>query len=54
VKRWASERQRPGREWKVYLAVIPLALLFAVGFAFMLNEEIFKGTSAFLLHSSDD
>ena len=54
VKRWVTEQQRAGREWKVYLAVTPLALLFVLGFAFMLNEEIAKGTGAFLLHAEDD
>jgi methionine sulfoxide reductase heme-binding subunit len=54
VKRWVAEQQRAGQEWKVYLAVTPLALLFLLAFAFMVNEEIFKGTSAFMLHASDD
>jgi sulfoxide reductase heme-binding subunit YedZ len=54
VKRWVAEQQRTGREWKVYLAVTPLALLFVLGLAFMLNEEIAKGTGAFMLHAEDD
>jgi methionine sulfoxide reductase heme-binding subunit len=54
VKRWVTEQQRAGREWKVYLAVLPLAVLFVAGFAFMINEEVAKGTSAFLLHAQDD
>jgi len=54
VKRWVGDQQRAGREWKVGLAVLPLAVLFVAGISFMLNEEIAKGTSAFLLHASDD
>jgi sulfoxide reductase heme-binding subunit YedZ len=54
VKRWVGEQQRTGREWKVYLAVLPLAVLFVVGFAFMINEEVVKGTGAFMLNATDD
>jgi len=54
VKRWVAEKQREGQEWKVYLTVLPLAALFVLAFSFMLNEEIAKGMSAFMLHASDD
>jgi sulfoxide reductase heme-binding subunit YedZ len=54
VKRWVGEQQRIGREWKVWLVVLPLALLFMAGISFMLNEQIAKGTGAFLLHAEDD
>lgn len=54
VKRWIADQQRAGREWKVYLAVLPLAALFILAFTFMVNEEIAKGTGAFLLHATDD
>jgi methionine sulfoxide reductase heme-binding subunit len=54
VKRWVGDQQRTGREWKVWLAVLPLAVLFVAGISFMLNEQIAKGTGAFLLHASDD
>jgi sulfoxide reductase heme-binding subunit YedZ len=54
VKRWVGEQQRTGREWKVYLAVLPLAVLFVVGFAFMINAEVVKGTGAFMLNATDD
>jgi hypothetical protein len=54
VKRWVAEKQRAGQEWKVYLTVVPLAALFVIAFAFMLNEEITKGTGAFTLHAEDD
>ncbi len=54
VKRWVAEKQREGQEWKVYLTVLPLAALFILAFSFMLNEEIAKGTGAFLLRAIDD
>jgi DMSO/TMAO reductase YedYZ heme-binding membrane subunit len=54
VKRWVAEKQRAGQEWKVYLTVVPLAVLFVLAFSFMLNEEITKGTGAFTLHAEDD
>ncbi len=54
VKRWVAEKQREGQEWKVYLTVLPLAALFILAFSFMLNEEIAKGTSAFMLNAVDD
>lgn len=54
VKRWVAEKQREGQEWKVYLTVLPLAALFVLAFSFMLNEEIGKGTGAFLLRAVDD
>ena len=54
VKPWVAEKQREGQEWKVYLTVLPLAALFILAFSFMLNEEIAKGTSAFMLKAVDD
>jgi methionine sulfoxide reductase heme-binding subunit len=54
VKRWVAEKQRAGQEWQVYLTVLPLAALFVLAFSFMLNEEIAKGTGAFMLHAIDD
>ncbi len=54
VKRWVTDKQKAGQEWKVYLTVLPLAALFILGFAFMLNEEIDKGFGAFILRATDD
>lgn len=50
VKRWIAGQQKAGRQRLVYLAVLPLAVLFVLGFSFIVNEEIFKGTGAFMLH----
>jgi DMSO/TMAO reductase YedYZ heme-binding membrane subunit len=46
VKNWIVDQRRAGQQAKVWLAVMPLAVLFIVGFAFILNEEIFTGTMA--------
>jgi DMSO/TMAO reductase YedYZ heme-binding membrane subunit len=54
VKRWIAEQQKADRDWLVYLAVVPLAVLFVLGFSFIVNEEIFKGIDAFTLHPSDE
>jgi len=54
VRRWISTQQKADRQWLVYVAVLPLAVLFLLGFTFMVNEEIFKGTLAFTLHPPSD
>ena len=54
VRRWIGRQQKAGRQWLVYLLFIPFALLFVLGFSFMVNEEIFKGTAAFTLHPNAD
>ena len=49
VKRWVAQQQRAGRERAVYLTFLPLAALYALFFAYIVNEEIFKEVSAFRL-----
>lgn len=49
VKRWVDEQQREDRQWLVNLAVLPMAALYVLFFVFIVNEEIFKGVSAFRL-----
>jgi hypothetical protein len=44
VRRWIAEQRAAGRQRLVYLAVLPLAVLFILGFAYIINEEIFTGT----------
>jgi DMSO/TMAO reductase YedYZ heme-binding membrane subunit len=44
VKRWVTEQRAAGRQWKVWVAIMPLAALYVFGFAFLINEEIFTGT----------
>lgn len=38
----------------MHLACVPLALLFLLGFVFIVNEEMYKGTAAFSLHPNAD
>lgn len=49
VKRWIDKQQKEDRQWLVNLAVLPMAALYVLFFAFIVNEEIFKGVSAFRL-----
>jgi methionine sulfoxide reductase heme-binding subunit len=53
VTHWIAARKKAGQGWVVYLAILPLAILFIIGFSFILNEEIFKGVGAFTLHPKD-
>jgi DMSO/TMAO reductase YedYZ heme-binding membrane subunit len=48
VKRWVVARQQEGRNWLVWVMVVPLFALFVLGFTFILNEEIFKGIDSFM------
>ncbi len=54
VTRWISQQQKAGHQRRVYLTVLPLGALFALGFVFIWNEQIFKGMMAFTLHPVDD
>ena len=41
VRRWITDQRAAGRQWAVYLAFLPLVVLFILGFAYIVNEEIF-------------
>jgi len=43
VRRWIVERRAGGRQWLVWLAVSPLAVLYITAMAFIVNEEFFTG-----------
>jgi DMSO/TMAO reductase YedYZ heme-binding membrane subunit len=47
VKRWVAAKQQEGKQREVYLKLLPLAVLFVVGYSFIINELMFKGISAF-------
>jgi DMSO/TMAO reductase YedYZ heme-binding membrane subunit len=49
VKRWVSEKQNEGRQIVVFWAVLPMLLLFGLGFAYILHEEFLQGINMFLL-----
>jgi methionine sulfoxide reductase heme-binding subunit len=54
VKRWIVARQKEGRNWLVYLTVLPIFALFVFGMTFIINEEIFKGVDSFTEHPSNE
>ena len=54
VRRWTAARQRAGKGWQVYLAAVPLAVLFLAGYCIIVNEEMFKGIAAFTLSPIQD
>lgn len=54
VRRWITQQRAAGKQWLVWLAVAPLAVLYIAGFAYILNEEIFTGTMAITLHPPAD
>ena len=54
VTRWIARQHKAGRQRRVYLTVLPLAVLFVLGFLFIWNEQIFKGTMAITMHPIDD
>ena len=54
VRRWIVEQRAEGRAWLVWLAIMPLAALYILGFTFIINEEIFQGVLAFTIHPIAD
>ena len=53
VKRWVSEKQKEGRQIVVFWAVLPMLLLFCLGFAYILHEEFLQGINMFLQKGGD-
>ncbi len=47
VKRWIAARQKEGRNWLVWVTILPIFALFVFGLTFAINEEIFKGLNSF-------
>ena len=43
VKSWITDKRAAGQQWKVWCAVAPMAALYLLAFAFIINEEIFTG-----------
>src|SRR6266516_1239411 len=54
VRRWIVEQRAGGRAWLVWLAIMPLAALYILGFTYIINEEIFQGVLAFTIHPLAD
>jgi DMSO/TMAO reductase YedYZ heme-binding membrane subunit len=49
VRKWATRKREEGKEWVIVVTFLPLAALYILFFAFIVNEEIFKGVGAFRL-----
>jgi methionine sulfoxide reductase heme-binding subunit len=47
VRRWIAARQKEGRNWLVWVTILPIFALFVFAMTFILNEEIFKGINSF-------
>jgi len=43
VKRWVTEQRAAGQQWKVWVAIMPMAVLYVIAMAFIINEELFTG-----------
>ncbi len=54
VKRWIAEQRAAGQQWKVWAAIMPLALLYIAAFVFVFNEEIFTGTKIITMNPPDN
>jgi DMSO/TMAO reductase YedYZ heme-binding membrane subunit len=50
VKRWVTQTRAAGAQWKVWCAIAPVAALYLLALAFIINEEIFTGTQVLTLH----
>jgi len=50
VRRWVTDRRAAGEQWKVWFAIAPMAALYFLAFAFIINEEIFTGIQVMTLH----
>jgi hypothetical protein len=51
VRKWVTRKHEEGRQWVIRITFLPLAALYILSFAFVVNEEIFKGVSAFRLQN---
>jgi methionine sulfoxide reductase heme-binding subunit len=54
VKRWVAEKQKEDRQAIVFFAFAPLMLLFLIGFAFIVHEQLLRGIEMFLLRPPSD
>jgi DMSO/TMAO reductase YedYZ heme-binding membrane subunit len=54
VRRWVGEQRAAGRQHLVYFVMLPLIVLFLLGFIYIINEEIFTGTMALTLRPPND
>jgi DMSO/TMAO reductase YedYZ heme-binding membrane subunit len=50
IRRWVTQQRADGKMWKVWAALAPVFALYAIGFIFIINEEIFTGTKIITMH----
>jgi DMSO/TMAO reductase YedYZ heme-binding membrane subunit len=50
VRRWISDKHAAGQRRKVWCTIAPMAALYLLAFAFIINEEIFTGLQVLTLH----
>ena len=50
VRRWITDRRAAGQQWKVWCTIAPMAALYLLAFAFIINEEIFTGLQVLTLN----
>jgi DMSO/TMAO reductase YedYZ heme-binding membrane subunit len=50
VRRWISDKRAAGQNWKVWCTIAPMAALYLLAFAFIMNEEIFTGLQVMTLN----
>jgi DMSO/TMAO reductase YedYZ heme-binding membrane subunit len=50
VKNWIADKRAVGEQWKVWCAVAPMAALYLLAFAFIINEEFFTGLQVMTLN----
>jgi DMSO/TMAO reductase YedYZ heme-binding membrane subunit len=49
VRRWVTAQRAAGRAWLPWLVFLPLIALALAAYAYVINEEVFKGIGAFRL-----
>ena len=54
IKNWVNRKRAAGQMWKVWLLSFPLLALFGLGYAFLVNELMFKGGIAITRTNLDD
>lgn len=50
VRGWITDKRAAGQQWKVWCTIAPMAALYLLAFAFIINEEIFTGLQVLTLH----
>jgi DMSO/TMAO reductase YedYZ heme-binding membrane subunit len=54
VRRWISDKHAAGQRRRVWFTIAPMAALYLLAFAFIINEEIFTGLQVLTMHPPAD